>query len=327
MQGLSILLLLSKKNLDRIDRKNRIRPEPIVIDATTDTPLYFPLAPEYSVGQSPPTPIEADQFGQGGIDGRVFQFACDAESILMHKRQTVAAYGDQHVGRCRLPDQAQVAVGTFIANRLADEYPNRFDAGKLARCRFEELAMLVPEDLAITCARLDEAGSVVDDWLAAVHVCSPSGWRPCDKLGRSFSQIHRTVQITSAPRFLLDPSGRIRDFARQMFDCTQPHVRFIWTVQRGDGLNRNPHVQPARQNAPLPLFFRVERQTITSFPDAQASLFTIRTYRYPLARIVEDPARRAALRQAVESMPTRVRSYKGWDDVLVDAIVSCCERA
>jgi hypothetical protein len=193
---------------------------------------------------------------------------------------------------------------------------------------FDDLAMRVCEDLAITCVRFGPDGSVAEDWLAAAHVCMPSGWNPREMVGRSFAQVHRTVQVASARHFLLQ-DGKVKDYVGQMLGCTQPHVRFIWTVQCGDARNRNP-----RTRTPMPGFardshtgrtnayFRVERQTVTGFAEAGASLFTIRTYLYPLDDVVADPSRRVALRGAIDAMPQRVREYKGLNPDLIDHILA-----
>lgn len=293
-----------------------------------ELPFYFPLTPDYATGQADPKELTLDQYGNGALDGFVFQFTADAPECLRFKRELLAEHEACHVGRSQLSDQAEATVCSFIADRLMLEYPDRFNAAELHGLSFDELAMRVCEDLAITCVQFDEDGKAGMDWLAAAHVCTPSGWNPREMLGRSFAQVHRTVQIDSAKRFLVE-DGKLKDYVGQMMGCEQPHVRFIWTVQCGDALNRNPQTRgpvatferdPAtgRTNA----CFRVERQTITGFADVGASLFTIRTYLYPLDEVVADAARRTALREAIRTMPQRVRKYKSLDGQLIEHILA-----
>lgn len=292
-------------------------------DIRVDVPFYFPLTPDYSVGQSPPTLMRSDQFGHGDMDGCVFQFAQDTAERLRVKRDVLSRWGDQHMGQCDMSKAAESRVCDFIVERLRRDAPGRFSESQLQGQSFDALAMLVPEDMAITCVDTDAEGEVTRDWLAALHVAIPSGWDPAAMLGRSFGQVHRTVQISEAKRFLLD-QGKVKPFVAEMLACESPHVRFIWTLQIGDDLNRHPKTrcspQPLRIDASAHqsnVFFRVERQTITGFADVGASLFTIRTYLYPLAEVIENEQRRALLRQAVIDMPPRVISYKGWSDELV----------
>lgn len=288
-----------------------------------DQPFYFPLTPDYAVGQAPPIPMEVDQYGNGPLDGQVFQFTSHDQRHLQCKREVVARHADHHVGRSAFHEPTEATIRAWIINRLEQESPQRPGESSLHDASFEDLAMRVPEDLAVTCVGQEQGAASRRDWLAAVHVCMPSGWDPAAMLGRSFAQIHRTVQIDSAEKFLLE-DGRVKDYIAMMLGCETPHVRFIWTLQIAEELNRNPQtrrppqalkVDPKRHASNV--FFRVERQTITSFPAIQASLFTIRTYLYPLWQIIEDPARCTLLKQAVLKMPPRVVTYKGWSEALV----------
>jgi len=291
-----------------------------------DTPLYFPFTADHPVDQAAPIPIAPDQFGNGPIDARVFQFAGDDEPCFTCKHDVLAAHFDEHVGRARLDEHVDATISAFIAKRLVAEYPQRFAASELGGLSLEKLAALVPEDLAITRVRRDGDGAVAEDWLAAVHVCMPSGWSPRGMLGRSFAQVHRHVQVPSAKRFLLE-HGKVKDYVGQMLACDSPHVRFTWSLQCGSARNRNPQTRD-----PAPPFevdahtgttnahFRVERQTLTSFADVDAALFTIRTYLYPLERVIADPTRRATLRNAVRAMPQRVLDYKHWDPRMLEFV-------
>lgn len=280
-------------------------------------PFYFPLSPEYPVGRAALRPIGANQYGHGATDGHVFQFDERSDGYLQSKRHIVDHHGEAHIGRERFSEPVERAVNAFIVERLLVEHPERFDENELRGLSFEQLAMRVPEDLAVSCV----SGS--EDWLAAAHVCFPSGWSPREKLGESFTRVHKTVQITGPRHFLVD-DGKVRDFAGEMVAQVETGVRFIWTLQVGAAFNRDPQTREAQPafDADADLFFRVERQTVTGLPDVGAALFTIRTYLYPLDEVVRDADRLRTLQTAIEAMPPRVLRYKGWDARMVDYVKS-----
>lgn len=280
-------------------------------------PFYFPLTPEYPTGQAAMRAIASDQFGQGATDGYVFQFDDRTDVYLQLKSTIVDHHGEQHVGRDRFEDTVESKINAFIVDRLMRQHPDRFDKADLRDLGFEQLAMLVPEDLTVSCV-LDST-----DWLAAAHVCFPSGWSPREKLGESFARVHKTVQITEPRHFLID-DGEVRNFAGEMVAQTETAVRFIWTLQVGASLNRNPQTrEPQPQFTPnAEIFFRVERQTVTGFTGVGAALFTIRTYLYPLNEVIADADRLRTLRAAIDAMPERVLRYKGWDARMVEHVLA-----
>ena len=71
-----------------------------------------------------------------------------------------------------------------------------------------------------------------------------------------------------------------------------------------------------RVNAGQRCFLRLERQPLSVLPQPGAVLFTIHTYRAPIAEQVEDPARRRRLAGVLRTLPARTRDYKGLTRVL-----------
>jgi hypothetical protein len=57
-------------------------------------------------------------------------------------------------------------------------------------------------------------------------------------------------------------------------------------------------------------FLRLERQTLTLLPRTRGVLFTIHTYRAPVAAEVEEPARRRRLANVLRTVPPEMRDYK-----------------
>lgn len=291
--------------------------------------------------------MSGDQYGNGTIDGCVFQLDAYRDHYIDEKRRVVESFRAQHVCRGG-PDEYEHAAGAvegaacaFIRERLAAEYGGVFTEDVLAGKSFDELAMIVQEDLAIHCAPpvvgathagIKTGSTTGDDWLAAAHVCFPSGWNPAQKVGRSFAAIHAPVRVR-ARSFLMEDedgggeTGGRRDYVGGMVRAERPHVRFIWSLQCGDRLNQNPAIPGQREPFAVNArggpntHLRVERQTITALivpgDVCRAALFTIRVYLYPIPEVIADEERRAALREAIEQMPVWQRRYKNWDGQMV----------
>jgi Haem-dependent oxidative N-demethylase, alpha subunit-like len=210
-------------------------------------------------------------------------------------------------------------AGVRGADAVAPPYRSAFDA----------LACQVQEDLAVM-SRTGEVHAQPPDgrmqrprhWLSALHLCSPNHWSGGDKIGRDFAAVH-------APVAGIGPINRRADvMVDAMVRAEAGLVRFAWGLATDDRLNHHPDPPPGNSpdawrgrvfnpREPRP-FLRIERQTIWGFPHAtgdsrqtDASLFTIRTYFMDGDEVRRDPARRAALIAAIESMSPESLIYKG----------------
>lgn len=169
------------------------------------------------------------------------------------------------------------SICRFMNDRLLIEHPNFKPT-----LDFSAIAMQVQEDLLIHRISGD------DDWLAACHVCLPSHWRPEEKIGKSFEQIHTPVPGMNSTKKLV----------RSMLKG--PFFRFVWGIDFSKRLNCHPD-QP-REPFVGNVWVKVERQVIYGFPELDAVLFVIRPY------FVEPDM--PCLKAAVLGMTAEQRAYK-----------------
>lgn len=142
--------------------------------------------------------------------------------------------------------------------------------------------------------------------LVAASLCSPSHWRLPDKIGRPMARIHDpipTIHETLTPK--ID-----RIFERLRVDT--PVERYNWSVQEDDAL----FCWPAQIIEPLPadtpLFYRVERQTLSRLPISGALAFTIRVHINPLESLAAIPNALQTLFDAIHANPAPVQRYKNF---------------
>lgn len=264
--------------------------------------------------------------GNGDADGRAFQL--DAHFPVYRACKLAATRQPaRHILRDGLPPATERAVALWVADRLVAEHPGQFvfeggntEAGCL-RCSLTSGAI----DLAAEDAPLDALALQVQcDWavlelgedgsnrVSYLHVAMPSGWPPEAKIGQPFDAIHRPVPHIEAI------NAKQAQIAKLMVNATRGAVRFAWTVTTDAALDHHP-MRDADAPATTPLadhpagdpLLRVERQVIWGFPKHRASLFTIRTYLYPLADL--DAPARGALAAAVAGMSEASLRYKNMD--------------
>lgn len=142
--------------------------------------------------------------------------------------------------------------------------------------------------------------------LVAASLCSPSHWRLPDKIGRPMARIHDpipTIHETLTPKI---------DRIFERLTETTPVERYNWSVQENDALFCWPtrHVEPL--SADTPLFYRVERQTLSRLPASGALAFTIRVHIHPLERLAAIPSALQTLFDAMHANPAAVQGYKNF---------------
>jgi hypothetical protein len=170
---------------------------------------------------------------------------------------------------------------------------------------FDALCCQVQEDVAI-CQLQDNK-----DWLAAVHLCAPNYWAPQDKIGKPFDAVHAPVpgMEKTMPHYFKMLQSVIHK---------GPFTRYAWGIATDNRLNHHPVSPPGigqqtwhgrAINEASHLYIRTERQNMVGFPQANAFLFTIRTYFYEVSLL--ENAEKTALWSAVRSMSPESLAYKG----------------
>jgi hypothetical protein len=186
----------------------------------------------------------------------------------------------------------------------------RFTPGQadgLPLAPLEWLGRQVQEDLLVT------DGTREGMPLVAGLLCFPSGWSLDDKLGRSMLEVHMPV-----PGFnekLGRSSLRLMEGLKPGRSVTRVNWAFTVT-NRLDLEPRDAHewrhlfegITP--ENAGSRCYLRLERQTLTLLPRTGSVLFTIHTYRAPVASEVEDPTRRRRLANVLRTVPPNTSAYK-----------------
>jgi hypothetical protein len=181
------------------------------------------------------------------------------------------------------------------------------DAGSLPRPPLEWLGRQVQEDLLL----LD--GHQQGFPLVAGVLCFPSGWSLEEKLGQSLLAVHEPV-----PGFG-EAVGVSTLKLLEGLKAGRPVTRCNWALTVTDRLDMEPWSWPEWEhlyqgitpdNAGQRCFLRLERQTLTVMPRTRAILFTIHTYRAPVAGEVPTPERRQRLAQVLRTVPPAMAGYK-----------------
>jgi hypothetical protein len=277
-------------------------------------------------------------FGNGGQDASLIQLDSDFAKYRAMKEEAYADHASKFFGVFNLPTAVLLAALDAACRHLASDYPEAYkftdhcfhnelthetlawtEDGRLDQARsvlpkgishpLEALAFQVQPDLAIVVRAHDGT-----DWVAAVHVCGVSHWRPVDKLGQSFFQTHTVVPGME----------KVNAVAGRMVEAMinqGPFVRFVWGAESDGRLNHHPD-PPAgwttanwngRQFDRFPFWGRVERQTLLGLPGVNAVLFVIHAMTVPGSVILKSPTQRPAFLAALESMSLAAREYKGVD--------------
>lgn len=162
------------------------------------------------------------------------------------------------------------------------------------------LALAFEEDLALIDGR-----SATLPWLA---VALPSHWRPGDKIGRHFAEVHAPV----ADNTLLLAAG---EHLMRLVSGGQRWERFVWTLTPHAGLDAHPdRCRPAWPADPLAVpdaaHWRSEHQTFWPTGDGFA-VFTIHVDTAPMARALASPDHARRVHAALASMSPAVLAYRG----------------
>jgi len=164
---------------------------------------------------------------------------------------------------------------------------------------FPELAYHLAEDVIIH-RILDNR-----DWMAAGHICFPSGWWPEEKIGKPLSDIHKPI-----PGMRLKQSFKLAE----TMVYHGPFYRFVWSIIFEDRVNFHPSL-PKKQFNPLvgSVYVKVEKQFTIGFPEIKAALFVLRQ-----DLIFPGEIDYPSLYQACKNMTEEEKQYKGVTEELVE---------
>lgn len=221
---------------------------------------------------------------------------------------------------------------TELLPRMAREHPRHFSLeveGERWRWRNHLLgteAVFTPGEAdGLPLAPLDWLGRQVQEDLLlmdgtreglpmmAGHLCFPSMWCLEEKMGRPVLDIHAPV-----PGF----GAKLGTSTVRLMEGLKPGravTRVNWAITVTDRLDLEPWTLPewkhlldgvTASNAGERCFLRLERQTLSLMPRTGAILFTIHTYRAPVATEVEEPARRRRLAAVLRTVPPETLAYK-----------------
>jgi len=149
--------------------------------------------------------------------------------------------------------------------------------------------------------------------LVAGQLCFPSMWSLAEKVGRSMLDVHAPV-----PGFN-EKLGHATERLMRGLKPGRSVTRVNWAFTVTERLDLEPWTLPewrhlfegiTARNAGERCFLRLERQTLTLLPRTRGVLFTIHTYRAPVATQVEEPARRRRLANVLRTVPQAQRDYK-----------------
>jgi len=271
-------------------------------------------------------PLGTD-FGNGVADEPWFQFDTRLDEFLLSKRSALAEDPAKYVHRSNLSQEVETAALAAMGARLASEYPElfRLHDGDLFQTvdsqlpsklsSLEALAQCVQEDICIVQAN-DQT-----DWIAYLHVCSPSHWRPSEKLGKPFFDVHDVI-----PGF--DKVNRVASSLVDAMINKGPFVRFVWGIESDQRPNHHPDPPPGanpsewegRDFSSGKFWVRTERQVIWGLPEVKAALFTIKVSHMPDTELMARADWKESLVAALNSMSPAARQYKGlakdWDRLL-----------
>lgn len=197
---------------------------------------------------------------------------------------------------CFLEHDIDDSVYQVICQYIVDQVEKEFPGHLQGPSNFAALAMQLQEDLVLH--RLDSDR----DWMAACHLCFPSGWFPENNIGKPLREIHSPIP------------GMKLDLSRKLVETMVNHgpfYRFVWTPIFKYQINHHPRCPRKAYEPGDPILVKVERQVTIPFPEIGASLFVLRQH------IVED-VHEKELAQAIVGMDDGQKKYKGVNDAFLE---------
>jgi hypothetical protein len=267
-----------------------------------------------------------------GYDALIFQidesYSLYRENKIDCRKEDIHKYYREE----KLHPETMRSVNQYLARQLAQEHPQQFNInytdrqftstttgeafswnedwlsieGNAYESLFDALCCQVQEDIAVVQLHNDE------DWIAAIHLCSPNHWAPADKIGRPFSAAH--APVPGMEKTL----QHYRKMLESVIHANTPFTRFAWGIATDARLNHHPIPPPNKDETNWQgrihqknngWFIRTERQNLVGLAEVNAFIFTIRTYFYPVEELNREE--KDLLLKALKSMSPEALQYKG----------------
>ncbi len=267
-----------------------------------------------------------------GRDALIFQIDESYKLYLNNKEDCRNENIFKYYCEERLNPETIRCVNQYLINQFIKEYPDQFEVNdhdlsflnKLTGERFtwnkdwqtvntshyeslyDALCCQVQEDIAVFQLSNEE------DWLAAIHLCSPNHWAPEEKIGKPFQAIH--APVPGMEKTLL----HYRKMLESVVHAGSPFTRFAWGVATDTRLNHHPIPPPAidakdwkgrEHDNTGTWYIRTERQNLIGLGSVNTFLFTIRTYFYSVNELSADEKKMLLI--ALQSMSAEALQYKG----------------
>jgi len=175
---------------------------------------------------------------------------------------------------------------------------------KIENSKYLDIAKETDEDFLIHRKKNNK------DWLSSAHVCFASHWKPEDKIGKSFEEIHQPVPMN------LKNSNKLVEAMIHggIFE------RFVWSVVYEKKYNFHPRLDHKSFDIKNPqVLIKVERQVTVGFSDYNFCLFILRQY-----LIEEKDIDKKILAKVIKEMSPEQKKYKDLEcsDLLIDYLMN-----
>jgi dimethylamine monooxygenase subunit A len=267
-----------------------------------------------------------------GYDALIFQIDESYSLYLGNKKDCRQENIHKYYCEEKLKPETMRSVNQYLVKQLEVEHPQQFKVHYTDRqfinttthdffswnedwlnihsnsyeSLFDALCCQVQEDIAVVQLTNDE------DWIAAIHLCSPNHWAPGEKIGKPFSAAH--APVPGMEKTL----QHYRKMLESVTHAGTPFTRFAWGIATDTRLNHHPMAPPHTDNSDWQgrahhknngWFIRTERQNLVGLAGVNAFLFTIRTYFYRVDEL--NRHEKDLLLKALQSMSPDALAYKG----------------
>ena len=233
-----------------------------------------------------------------GEPGEFFRARAGDESLIAERKEILANHPERH---CVLLPESEPLLEEF--NEQLMEWgvvQSPLCGRKLGQAIASDYLLLKPDDKGMPI-------------LLGGCVCFPSSWAFEEKVGRPLDWIHAVV-----PTLNETLGEKARSFLTQL-QPGQAWLRTNWGLTVTASLNQHPALNLPRLTAetdPASVWFRIERQALVAQPRTGGILFGIRLETHPLPTLKANPAARAGLLEALQSMPPEIAQYKNLTPIM-----------